>query len=197
MVALLPRLPSVPQGRLVVLNGPSSAGKSSIARALQRELAEPWLHVTLDGFRSMEPPGYFARGHEAEWPLRLASLCRAMHAAVHQQLAHGQNVLLDHVLTDAAWHYLFEDFERDVALIGMNCSVEELDRRERERGDRPVGLARSQAAMHRGREHDLTIDTTHAGPTVCAGSIARWLSERHAPCAFERMRRVWAEGRSA
>ena len=46
-------------GRIVVLNGASSAGKTSIARELQRMLPVAYLHVQLDAFRAMEPPGYF------------------------------------------------------------------------------------------------------------------------------------------
>ena len=33
---------------IIYLNGPSSAGKSTIARALQERLPEPYLHVSID-----------------------------------------------------------------------------------------------------------------------------------------------------
>jgi chloramphenicol 3-O phosphotransferase len=70
-----------------------------------------------------------------------------MHATVAEFAAHGQNVIFDHVLSDDAWHYLFEDLnEQRLYLIGVHCSIEELVRRERARGDREQGLARSQVA---------------------------------------------------
>ena len=40
----------LPSSTVIFLNGPSSSGKSSIARALQRLLAEPYLHVGVDYF---------------------------------------------------------------------------------------------------------------------------------------------------
>jgi len=46
-------------GTVIVFNGASSAGKTSIAKALQTKLGTPYLHVQLDAFRAMEPPGYW------------------------------------------------------------------------------------------------------------------------------------------
>jgi chloramphenicol 3-O-phosphotransferase len=48
----------------------------------------------------------------------------------------------------------------DVTLVEVRCSKVELDRRERVRGDRPVGLARSQAAVYAHGEFDIVVDTT-------------------------------------
>jgi chloramphenicol 3-O phosphotransferase len=41
--------------RIIYLNGTSSAGKSSVARALQDRLDELYLHVQLDVFMQMVP----------------------------------------------------------------------------------------------------------------------------------------------
>jgi chloramphenicol 3-O phosphotransferase len=38
------------RGTIVLLNGTSSAGKTSIARALQEVMAEPWLHTGIDEY---------------------------------------------------------------------------------------------------------------------------------------------------
>ncbi|MES0110599.1 hypothetical protein NKK46_13045 [Mesorhizobium sp. M0013] len=42
--------------KIVLLNGVGSAGKSSIARALQTIATEPFLHVQMDAFIDMLPP---------------------------------------------------------------------------------------------------------------------------------------------
>ncbi|MFC5823020.1 phosphotransferase-like protein [Nonomuraea insulae] len=42
-------------GRLVFLNGTPSAGKTTAARALQEELAEPFFHLSLDELRGGYP----------------------------------------------------------------------------------------------------------------------------------------------
>ena len=52
--------PETPRrGRAVILNGPSSAGKTSIARALQDVLPRPMFYVALDNYISMLPKRYF------------------------------------------------------------------------------------------------------------------------------------------
>jgi chloramphenicol 3-O phosphotransferase len=48
--------------RVIYLNGTSSAGKSSIARALQAKLDDLYLHVPLDVFLQMVPPHGWERG---------------------------------------------------------------------------------------------------------------------------------------
>jgi len=39
-------------GKIILLNGSSSAGKTTLARALQQKLDEPWQHIALDQFRN-------------------------------------------------------------------------------------------------------------------------------------------------
>ena len=46
--------------RVVLLNGAGSAGKSSIARALQAIAGRPLLHVQMDAFFDMLPPAWRA-----------------------------------------------------------------------------------------------------------------------------------------
>ncbi len=153
-MALVPRnvLPGI--GKIVLLNGASSSGKTSLARELQ------------------------------------AALCRAMHATVAEFAAHGQNVIFDHVLSVDAWHYLFEDFRKQTPfLVGVHCSVEELVRRERARGDREHGLAESRVnRIHEDREYDFSVYTSRSSPTECANGLVQWLQQNPAPSAFERMR---------
>ena len=103
---------SAPQaaGRVVVLNGTSSAGKTALAVALQRAAPELQLvHVQLDAFRAMEPPGYWSSDYVEQGALRVEALCRAINSAVAQFARFGQNVILDHVLTPTACRFLVED----------------------------------------------------------------------------------------
>ena len=87
-----------PLGRVLVLHGTSSAGKTSLAKALQAVLPEAHLHVQLNAFRDMEPPGYWNDLDPATRELRIEALCRAMHAAVAAFARNGQHVILDTVL---------------------------------------------------------------------------------------------------
>lgn len=191
-MAPVPRSALPSGGSIILLNGASSSGKTSLAKALRSALPQQhYLHVQLDTFREMEPVGYFGREQAAAWSLRVAALCRAMHATVAEYAAHGQNVIWDHVLSDDdAWHYLLENLHgQRLYLIGIRCAVDELVRRELARGNRPHGLAQSQvASVHEGREYDLSVDTTRSNPAECAEAIVQWLQCGPEPSAFARMR---------
>ena len=137
----------------------------------------------------MEPEGYFGPDQHDQVPLRVAALCRAMHAAVREYALHGQNVILDHVLSTEAWQYLLEDFaDLPIYLIAVQCDLAELERREAERLDRTPGLTRSQwSHVHEGREYDCVVDTTRATATACAAQVLAWLQHRPVPRAYTAM----------
>jgi len=60
----------------------------------------------------------------------------------------------------------------DVKLVGVFAPLEMLEARERERGDRLIGLARWQfGRVHRDKRYDLEIDTDLMTPVDCAGVI--------------------------
>lgn len=177
------------KGRVIVLNGPSSSGKSALAQTLQQRFAQPHLHVALDVFRAMEPPGYFDAGHSAQSALRSAALCRALNATTAEYARHGLNVLLDHVLPPVGWKYLVEDLvEFSVFLVGVHCSLPVLQARELLRQDRPLGLAASQvSSIHRDTEYDFTVDTTASSTAECAAAVFNWLAAVPNPDAFAKV----------
>jgi len=74
----------------------------------------------------------------------------------------GVNLIVDYVIHNES---ILMDFRRTIInvpmiLIGIHCPTEILVRRERERGDRVVGLANSQLDfVHKGIKYDLEINT--------------------------------------
>lgn len=180
-------------GRIVILNGASSSGKTSLARSLQSRLRPPCQHLQLDAFRAMEPPGYWTnwRDRPAASDRQLAALCRAMNAAVSEYSRHGQAVIFDVALTNPESRaYLLADLAQlPVYLVGVSCSKEVLAQREQARGDREAGLAIRQAEwIHANMQYDLEIDSTTSSPAQCAAAVADWLDGNPAPLAFAAMR---------
>lgn len=165
-------------GRIVVLNGASSSGKTTLAKHLQALSTEAFQHVSLDAFRDMEPPGYWA-GSKELWPLRVEALCRAINAAAAAYARSGESVVVDHVLPDEGWTWMSQDFAGlQVHVVAVHCDPQELARRERARGDRPAGLAASQAGLHRERDYDFELDTTHVDAGAGAEALLAWLTEQ-------------------
>ncbi|MEU9609198.1 AAA family ATPase [Streptomyces sp. NPDC048057] len=176
-------------GLIVFLNGTSSSGKSSIARELLTLLDEPYFHLPVDAFHAMRSRPQLT---PAEVDDTLKRTWRGFHRAVAGMAAAGNNVVVDHVLSEP-WR--LEDclalFPADqVVLVGVHCPVDELERRERARGDRPAGLAASQVPrVHAHGTYDVECDTGTATPLDCARRIAHFLPERPVPTAFQRLRR--------
>nr|WSY56556.1 chloramphenicol phosphotransferase CPT family protein [Streptomyces sp. NBC_00886] len=183
-------LSSVPprQGLVIFLNGTSSSGKSSIATELLRILDEPYFHMPVDAFHAMRSPVPIEPGR---LDTVLHRTWRGYHRAVAGMAAAGNNVVVDHVLS-AEWRLrdcLSLFVPEDVVLVGVHCPPEELERRERERADRPPGLAARQLAqVHAHGVYDIECDTGRWGAGECARRIKDFLPDRPRPTAFQRLR---------
>ncbi|WP_426241896.1 chloramphenicol phosphotransferase CPT family protein [Nocardioides sp. LHG3406-4] len=178
------------RGRVLLLNGPSSSGKSTVGVALQRLLPGPWFLVPVDSISGMRSTVKGEPSDEAAIADMLTRTRLGYHRAVAGLAAVGNDVIMDYPLSEA-WR--LEDLldvldGYDVTLIEVRCAPEELDRRERERGDRPAGLARSQTAVYDHGAFDITVDTTHESAEACAAAIVHALASVPSPKAFERLR---------
>ncbi|MFI1093174.1 chloramphenicol phosphotransferase CPT family protein [Streptomyces sp. NPDC020917] len=190
-------------GRIIFLNGTSSSGKSSIARELLAILdGDPHFHLAVDGINAM-------RAHKEIAPESLDGILRrtrmGYHRAVAGMAAAGNDLVVDHILSEP-WRLadlldVLSGF--DVFLVGVRCSLPELERRERERGDRPPGLAAYQyERVHAHGVYDVEVDSGTQSPRDCAEQIRAHVegavSRGEAPTAFARLRaRAAGEGRSA
>ncbi|WP_367435678.1 chloramphenicol phosphotransferase CPT family protein [Streptomyces celluloflavus] len=181
--------PAPPRGLIIFLNGTSSSGKSSIAEALLRTLDEPCFHLPVDAFHAMRSRRDIAPD---DLPGVLERTWRGFHRAVAGMAAGGNTVVVDHVLSQP-WRLLdclglFA--AEDVVLVGVHCPLPELERRERARGNRPVGLAAGQLAnVHAHGVYDIECDTAAADPLECARRIKEFLPRRPTPTAFQQLRR--------
>ena len=180
------------KGKIILLNGASSSGKSSIAIELQSLLKEPCMHLGIDTVFTMipakckcnNPPGLKAfvwepknKGaqevHISVGPLG-HKIMTGFHRACAALCSSGINLILDHFLFEPRWTreclQLFRPF--DVCFVGLQCPVEILERREKERGDRQIGLARFSAKqVHKGNKYDIELDTSCYLPRECAEQI--------------------------
>ena len=171
--------------RIVILNGVGSAGKGSIAKALQAITTDPFLHLEMDAFLNMLPQASFGHADgiifettEADGrplvairtgPVAQRAL-RGMRRAVAATAAQGNNLIVDEVMLNgetAEYATLLSAFE--FFLVGVFAPLDVLEARERERGDRMIGLARWQYdRVHKGKSYDLEVDTGSATPLECA-----------------------------
>lgn len=173
---------------VIILNGVSSAGKSSLARALQQQAQETFLRVAMDDFVSMLPSG---RESIEDWfPLVLAEaperplprfetgprgrrLLEQMRALVGSLAAKGMSVIVDEVCeAETIRDYRLQAGDARLVLIKIEAPLAVIEQRERERGDRLIGLARDQAGfLHHGIAYDITVDTSTGTPDELAREV--------------------------
>ncbi len=188
---------------VIVLNGGSSSGKTSIARCLQRLLGPTWMTLGVDDLVRALPGGdevddLIRAQQDGDGPVgaqgsiefgpdgavTVGDDFRRAEASWYAGLAAigrcGAGLILDEVFMGGG-----SSQERlasalaglPVVWVGVRCDPEVAAARERGRSDRVGGTARLQAArVHEGVVYDLVVDTTAASAADCARAIASHLS---------------------
>jgi chloramphenicol 3-O phosphotransferase len=170
---------------VIVLNGGSSSGKSSLAVCLQQSLPGTWLTLGIDdliralshgptditagGSMEFKPNGTIAIAPEfywaeASWYHGLAAIART-----------GTGLILDEVFLDGG----DSQARLEAALVGLavvwvgvHCQPAVAEAREVRRPDRISGMARNQAErVHAGVRYDIVVDTTATSSGECAALI--------------------------
>ena len=172
-------------GRILLLNGASSSGKTSIARELQRVLAEAYLQVSLDSFLLQLPEHCLA---DNQYMSRaLPGLLAGFNASNAGIVNAGNNVIIDHVLQEPSWvTQCVEAFKGiQVIFVGVHCSVEVLEIRESARDDRASGTARYQyERIHSHKIYDIEVDTSEMSLEECVAVIQSYLESGRQSMAF-------------
>jgi chloramphenicol 3-O phosphotransferase len=114
------------------------------------------------------------RGEESAAAIRYTELVQGYYACVRELAALEHDLVIDHAVTTRAQAELLVNAVQShrTLLIGLECPVDVLTLRERERGDRRIGLAAGQCErIHQWLEYDLTIDTSRTEPQEAARQI--------------------------
>ncbi|MFI7702411.1 chloramphenicol phosphotransferase CPT family protein [Nonomuraea sp. NPDC049480] len=171
-------------GRVIILNGASSSGKSTLAKALQQTLDEPFLHVSSDHFvtSGMLPERSEEQGPFAWWREMRPRFFDGFHRCLPALATAGNDLIVEHIIEFPAWRAslarLLGGF--DVFLVGVHCDLAEIDRRERERGDRRIGEGRCHVevdGIHTFGPYDHEVDTSAGvSAAVVESVLSAWRS---------------------
>lgn len=172
------------KGKIIILNGVSSSGKSSLSKELVKLLPD-YFHLSIDDFDTI-----IDRMEDRE-NQRLIPV--PTEHFFHRNLAmfsdKGVNLVVDQILHD-------EDTFNDcvavlenypVFLVGVHCPSEELENREKARGDRAIGQGvRQLDFVHRQNEvYDVEVDTFQMTLENSAKLIAEKVNEMEAPAGWK------------
>ena len=166
------KAPRPRSGRVILLNGASSAGKSTLARNLQLLLKEAAMIFSMDDYLAM------SRGkHETALDaVRESGLpfIESFHAAIAEAARKGALVIVDHVIGESR-RWIQDLLNRLDGLprivVRVECRQDVLLERERRRAARtpaPAHAQRQHAGIHRHFPHDFSIDTSADTPRKCA-----------------------------
>jgi chloramphenicol 3-O phosphotransferase len=178
-------------GKIILVNGPSSSGKSTLCRALQASIGEPFWHYSIDHFRGTGVlPTQRIDSGDFRWEDMRAAFFEGFHRCLPALAQAGNNLLVEHIVETGDWMSrlvrLLEPF--DVYFVGLHCPLAELEARERQRGDREPGEARrDHGTVHAFATYDIEIDTMDRLEDNVDAVLTGWRS-RSQPSAFARMR---------
>jgi chloramphenicol 3-O phosphotransferase len=177
-------------GAIILLNGASSSGKSTLARALQARIEAPFWHWSIDHIRDagVLPLARYRSG-EFRWAESRPAFFDARHESLPVLARAGNNLIVEHIVETPVWlrrlARLLKGF--DVFFVGVHCPLDELERREAVRGDRPRGDARRDfATIHAGVAYDFEIDMTAPTDRAADAVLAAWRT-RTGPGALARL----------
>ena len=187
---------------VIYLNGASSSGKTTLARALLHELQDPYIHVDVEMLDQLVSRDQAARGIIPSLYTLRAGFSQFIKALVIA----GNNVIVTDILCPPEWlpdgqilttrQMLCQQLEAlrgiDTCYVKVYCPLQEALRRERNRGNRNPGLARFQyERVHEDSEYDIEIDTSKQSPRVAAKRILCAQQYTASRRAFSLMRTIF------
>ncbi|RQS05572.1 chloramphenicol phosphotransferase CPT family protein [Burkholderia sp. Bp8991] len=145
----------------IVLHGPTSAGKSSLAKALQDSSGVPSFHITLDAFVEMSRRRDMRSDEELNQALQIHYL--NLQSTLRRASESHFDIILDLVLrNDSEFEACLAALaSRPTFVIGVFAPLKVLEERERLRSDRVEGMARSQFGHPAySRPYSMRVDTS-------------------------------------
>ena len=164
------------KGKIILLNGVSSSGKTTLAKALQNKLSTPFYLHTFDNYMN----GWAEKYIEEKVYESYLKLQPAVNETFKVFSNSGINSIIDNVLLSP--FKAMEDFvcklhDCPVMLVHVTCSIEELQRREKKRGDREIGQGESQLQYLSPRDtYDIVIDTEMNSVEECVEMLIECLN---------------------
>ncbi len=171
----------LPKGGLILFDGPSSVGKTTLSRLLQETLQQKncrTLLLSADTFLRSFSPSCDSVKKAVEQGLPFTEI---FHNLISHAVRTGMLVLVDHVAGERP-EWLFDIEERLGELpsvhLSLSCSSQELERRESGRTDRTPDVThahRQSLAMQQIANNALQLDTEACSSEVCVANIIDFL----------------------
>ena len=114
------------QGKIILINGASSSGKSTLARELQQTLPMPFWHFSFDHLRDSNAlPMARIRSGDIDWSTIRPTVFDGFHRCLPVLAEAGNNLIVDHIIENEMW---MSDLVTlltglDVFFVGVHCPL--------------------------------------------------------------------------
>lgn len=160
---------------IILLNGTSSSGKSTIAKEIQQQSEIPFWHFASDQFIEIGMlPERKNDGGLFDWRLNRPKFFDGFQRCIKALADSGNNLIVEHLLEAKEWFaYLQANLsQHDVFFVGVYCPIDVLREREQKRGDRYIGEAEYHLRhVHSFGHYDFEVDSSAQSPQESAKVI--------------------------
>ena len=157
--------------QIILLNGPSSSGKSTLSKVLQGQMEEKTREkyeiISIDDFMKLATD-------ETIYEDDVFDISGDMCQAALEILKTGPGVIIDHVITSQRIFQQLTDllWQHTIHLVHVSCPLDVLLEREFARKNRCIGSAESSYTYLYPQEgYHLTVDTHQMSSKQCAQII--------------------------
>ena len=192
-------------GKVIILNGPSGSGKSSIQKAFQKlMMPNLWVKVGIDNLFDMVMPDitsenmlFWQSKNDIRWVESTvdeqghsivtlfvgeqgSKVAYAMNSAIAAYAKSGCNVIVDYIMYDKDWMTDLQSKLRSIETCYVKVAIPllTLEEREANRGTSPKGHARSHYATVYGNiKYDLEVDSGKQTPEQIATIITQYIKK--------------------
>jgi chloramphenicol 3-O-phosphotransferase len=162
-----PRFVGVDGGRAVIVNGPSSAGKSTVMSAVLKASSTPWVMFDELFFGTVAMPFLI-------WGDAAPTLRQGFIAGIQALAAAGNQVIMTGGDPD---EFLQLRAHVPALAVGLDCPLEERIARQAARSDRWGGLTEATEDRPVGWSYDIRFDTSLVSPPEIAARILQAVDE--------------------
>ncbi|KLL02006.1 MAG: chloramphenicol 3-O phosphotransferase [Mycoplasmataceae bacterium RC_NB112A] len=192
--------------KIILLNGCSSAGKTSLVKAIQYLSEEPFLSSGIDTTFAALPAKYFSNdpggGGKASQGVKFISevdptgfpilkvktgpyakkFYTSITKIIKQLASDGHNLVIDEVIWERERLEEYSSTLKDYSLyfVKVDCNLANMEEREILRGNRSRGMARWQFTKIKDLDwnYDYRVDTTNTSSFINAQNILRFLKNK-------------------
>lgn len=179
--------------QIILLNGPTCSGKTSISQIIQNKLETPYLLLQLDTFVNMLPARYTSQSYLADRSVRFTQMRHVFHKTIANLTTNGSKVIVDTVQGEASWldEWINNFGSFKVMFVGVFAQSSDLIAREakRSRHDDIPGTAELQFhTVHLNNVYDVRLDTSSRSIEDCADEVIEFVLRGSQPWAFDELK---------